>query len=285
MREASAVDEGRGRSRRSLYDSASRLAPFWEELVEAFRYRDLIQQLVSRDVKARYKRSILGVAWTMLNPLLMMTILTIVFSNLFRVGLPHYALYVLAGIVLWNFFAQTTTAASNVMRTGGSLLDKVYVPRTIFALSAVGAGLVNLLIALMPLVAIGLITGEPPNGSFLWLSVAIVLTTAFALGVGLLVCTIAIPFPDVVEMWETLLIAWYFLTPIIYPEQMLSDDFRSWLFVNPMYHLVLLFRSPLHEGVGPTPEHLVAATLFAVGTLVLGWYVFASRADEISARL
>jgi ABC-type polysaccharide/polyol phosphate export permease len=245
----------------------------------------LVLQLVSRDVKARYKRSILGIAWTMLNPLLMMIVLTIVFSNLFRVQLAHYSLYLLSGLVLWNFLAQTTTTASNIMRAGAALLNKVYVPRTIFALTAVGTGLVNLALALIPLAVVGLATGLTPTWSLLWLFPAVLLTTAFALGVSLLVSTLAVPFPDVVEMWEVILTAWYFLTPIIYPLSMLSDEVRRALSFNPMYHLVTIFRDPIYMGEGPSGENLLVAMISAVGMLALGWYFFSSRADEITSRL
>src|SRR5687768_8198994 len=112
------------------YDSSARPHPFLEEAREAYRYRDLVIQLVSRDIKTRYKRSILGIAWTMLNPLLMMAVLALVFSNIFRTSLPHYPVYVLAGLVCWNFIAQTTTTTSAVTRAGVPLMNKVYVPRT-----------------------------------------------------------------------------------------------------------------------------------------------------------
>ena len=104
-------DHKAGRGPEPIYDSARRPLPFWEELVEAWRYRDMVVQLVARDMKVRYKRSVLGIAWTMLNPLMMMVVLTLVFSHLFRVALPHYPIYVLSAMVLWNFFAQSTTAA------------------------------------------------------------------------------------------------------------------------------------------------------------------------------
>src|SRR5438093_12357629 len=119
-----------------IYDSARRPLPFWEELCEAWRYRDMVVQLVARDMKVRYKRSVLGIAWTMLNPLMMMVVLTLVFSHLFRVTLPHYPIYVLSAMVLWNFFAQSTTVAMSQLVWGGALLPRIYMPRPTCALGA-----------------------------------------------------------------------------------------------------------------------------------------------------
>ena len=122
-----------------VYDSANRPHPFWEELREIWRYRNLATQFVGRDIKTRYKRSFLGMAWTMLNPLLMMIVLTLVFSHLFRFELPRYPVYLLSALVLWNFFAQSTTAAMSQLVWGGALLTRIYMPRTIFAISSATA--------------------------------------------------------------------------------------------------------------------------------------------------
>src|SRR5439155_19436287 len=132
-------------------DSARRPAPPIEELQELWRYRSLVVQLVSRDIKTRYKRSVLGVAWTMLNPLMMMLVLTLVFSNLFRFSVQHYPVYMLSAQIMWTFFAQTTTAAMSNLIWGGSLLTRIYMPRTVFAVAAVGTGMVNLLLSMCPL--------------------------------------------------------------------------------------------------------------------------------------
>src|SRR5687767_10333494 len=127
-----------------VYDSARRGSAPLEELQSAWQYRDLIAQLISRDVKARYKRSVLGIAWTMLNPLLMMAILTLVFSEFFRFEVRHYPVYLLSAMIMWNFIGQTTTAAMSHLLWGGQLMTRIYVPRTVFALAATGTGLVNL---------------------------------------------------------------------------------------------------------------------------------------------
>jgi ABC-type polysaccharide/polyol phosphate export permease len=253
--------------------------------VEAVRYRDLIVQLVSRDVKTRYKRSLLGVAWTMLNPFLMMIVLTLVFSHLFRFEIPHYPIYLVSGLILWNFFAQSTVAATHQMRAGGLLLAKVYVPRTVFAIAAIGTGLVNLLLAIIPLLVLCVLMGVPLTPAMLWLPVPIALVAAFSLGVGLLISTVAVPFPDVIDMYQVVLTAWYFATPVFYPISMLAPDVAAWLPWNPMYHLVELFRDPIYSGVRPSLAETIFATGFSTLGLLLGWYIFSSQADRLSTRL
>jgi ABC-type polysaccharide/polyol phosphate export permease len=267
-----------------IYDSARRPAPALEELGAIFKYRDLVGQLVSRNIKARYKRSVLGVVWTMLNPLMMMAVLTLVFSGLFRLTLPNYSVYVLAGLLLWNFFAQSTITATSEIVWGASLLKRIYVPRTIFVVSAVCTGLVNLVVALVPLTLIMLVLRAPLGLALLSIPVPVALTAMFALGVGLLVSMLAVYFADVVEIYQIVLTAWLYLTPIIYPEEIIPVPYR-WLFrINPMYHLVQIFRTPIYENKLAPIETIVAGSLVAVVVLVVGWWFFTKNSDELTYR-
>jgi len=268
-----------------VYDSLRLPPAFVRELYELVRYRDLLVQLISRDVRTRYKRSVLGVTWTMLNPLLMMAVLTLVFSQLFRADVRHYAVYLLSAQLIWTFFAQTTTQAMNQLTWGGALITKIYLPRSVFAASQVGTGLVNLVLALVPLFLIALLTGAPLTWALLWLPLPMLLMACFALGVGLLLSTVAISFPDFVEMYQVLLTAWYFLTPIIYPLSALPESARWLMNLNPAYHLVEAFRAPVYAGTSPDPGALFVAAAAAVLALGAGWFVFASVADDIPARI
>jgi len=269
----------------AVYDSGNRPHPVWEELAAAWRYRDLVIQLVARDIKVRYKRSVLGVAWTMLNPLGTMIVLTFVFSHLFRFTLPHYPVYVLSGILLWNLFSQSTTAAMSQLIWGAALLNRIYVPRTLFALSALGTGLVNVVIALLPLIAIMLITGMRVTPAILWLPAPLLLTAMFTLGVALLLSSVAVAFPDVVETYQIVLSAWYFVTPILYPKTILPATVQMWMNFNPMYYLVEAFRAPVYVGWPAGANTLLAAAGSAVVVLVVGWVAFTARADDIVYRV
>jgi ABC-2 type transport system permease protein len=273
------------RDARIVYDSAQRRTPAIEELQAAWQYRDLIAQLISRDIKARYKRSVLGIAWTMLNPLLTMVILTLVFSEFFRFQVRHYPVYLLSAMIMWNFIGQTTTAAMSHLLWGGQLMTRIYVPRTVFALAATGTGLVNLGLALVPLVVIAILIGVPLTPSLLWLPLPIVLGAMFALGAGLFLSTIAVRFPDIVDMYQVLLSALYFLTPIMYPKSIVPEEWH-WIFnVNPAYHLVEAFRAPIYASWPAGPNTVLAAAIAAIAALLIGWTVFARRADDVPYHL
>src|SRR5687767_4275278 len=196
----------------TVYDSAKRGPVALEELRGIFQYRDLIFQLIRRDIVARYKRSFLGIAWTMVQPLGMMIILTLVFSQLFH-KVPGYPIYVLSGLIAWTFFAQTTNAAIHQMVWGGTLLRRIYLPRTAFAVSAVGTGLVNIALSVVPLLVIMLFAGVPLRWSILIMPYSLLLLAAFSLGVGLLLSSLAVYFPDVAEIHQVALVGWMYLTP------------------------------------------------------------------------
>jgi ABC-type polysaccharide/polyol phosphate export permease len=272
-------------SAKPIYDSALRPSPPINELRELWNYRSLVAALVSRDVKTRYKRSVLGIAWTMLNPLLMMVVLTLVFSNLFRFDIPHYPVYMLSAQILWTFFAQTTNAAMSQILWGGPLLTRIYVPKTVFAVAALGTGLVNLFLSLIPLLAIILVTGVPITPALLSLPFPIFLAACFALGCGLVLSTIVVWFPDIVDMYQIGLTTLYFFTPIMYPRTILPESYRAWMNLNPMYHIIEAFRLPIYSGWFAGPYTWLAATVAALGVLVAGWLIFASRADKIAYRV
>jgi homopolymeric O-antigen transport system permease protein len=268
-----------------VYDSARRLPAASEELASLWAYRDLVVQLVRRDLVARYKRSVLGVLWTLLNPLGTTAILVVVFSNAFAAG-RTYPAYVLAGLVSWSFFAQTTVGAARQLVAGGHLIRRIYLPRTVFAVAAIGTGLLNLLLALIPLFGIMLVTGVPVRLTILFLPVSIATLAAFALGIGLVLSTLAVDFNDATELYGILLPALLYLTPIIYPKEILPASARPWLVdANPLNHLVALFRLPLCEGRLPDGESCLIAFGTATAALLIGWLVFTARADSLASQL
>jgi len=266
------------------YDSSIHKIPALEEIREIRRYKYLIFQLTRRDILARYKRSFLGVAWTMLNPLGMMIVLSIVFSQLFS-SVESYPAYILSGLVAWNFFAQSTNAAMSGLVWGGSLIQRIYIPRTAFGVSAVGTALVNLLLSLVPLLLVMLVMQTTIHLAILFLPISIILLACFSLGVGLILSTMAVYFPDVAEMYQIILLAWFYLTPIIYPEEILPPNLL-WIFkLNPMYYLVNLFRLPLMDGRIPTLVEILPAAFCGIGALLLGWIFFTSKSDEFAYRI
>lgn len=267
-----------------FYDSAQQKTAWLDELLQTLRYKDLIIHLVKRDITARYKRSVLGIAWTMLNPLGMMIIMTAVFSGLFD-SVEGYAAYILSGLIMWNFFSQGTVMGIGSLVWGGDLFGRIYFPRSIFAISAVGTGVVNLLLSLVPFLLVSLAVGRLPTIYFVLVIIPMALLAMFTLGLTLIIASLGIRFPDVVEVYNNiLLLAWMYLTPIIYPVDILPPWLHSLLKFNPLFHMVNLFRDPLYYGRMLDPQLVAICAIFSIGTLVLGWYIFSRMTDEIAYR-
>ncbi len=265
-----------------VYDSAALRPPVVQELVELVRYRDLLWLVTLSQIKTRYRRSVLGILWTLIGPLLTMTVLTIAFSQLFRFRVPGYPVYVLSGLLLWNFFTQSTITGMGTLARGNDVLKRVYVPTAVFPTAAVGTGIVNLGLSMAPLLLIKIVTGHPFSWALLFLPVAVLVTAMFSLGVALLLSTIAAFFNDVVDMYDVAVRAWYFLTPIMYPESIIPDRWRWVVDLNPMYHNMLLWRQPIYDGVLPSAHTILIAVAWGLGMLAVGWSLFAQKAHEFA---
>jgi len=265
-----------------IYDSAKRKHPAIEELLALIQYRDLIYQLVRRDIVARYKRSVLGVAWTMLNPLGTMLIMVVVFSRVFS-GTENYAAYVLTGIICWTMFSQSTSMAISNMVWGSQLFRRIYVPRTSFVVSTILANMVNFVLALVPLGIIFAITGVPLRPSALLLPIFMIFLFAFSLGVALILAALAAFFPDIADLYPILLTAWMYLTPIIMPLAFYREILDGLLlYINPFYYLVNFFRILVLDGFIPHLQTLGATAFVSFGVLIVGWFFFCKQADTFA---
>lgn len=269
---------------KQIYDSSKHNNRPLMELKEAWQYRDLVFFLVRRDITARYKRSVLGIAWTMLNPLGMMIVLSIVFSQVFRVTMENYPAYVLSGLIAWTFFSQTSANSISVIVWGGDLFQRIYIPRSIFVISTIITGLVNLFLSMVPLILVMLVTKVPLSFTILLAPIAMLFISLFSLGIGLLLSTIGIYFADIVEMYSIIVTAWMYLTPIIYPLTILPDSVQNWLQLNPMVHLVEFFRGYVFYGQVPPIEIWLICLGVSLATFVLGWVFFTEKSDEFAYR-
>ena len=265
-----------------IYDSAKRKHPAIEELFALFRYRDLIYQLVRRDIVARYKRSVLGIAWTMLNPLGTMLIMVIVFSQVFR-GTENYAGYVLTGVIVWTMFSQSTSMAMSSMVWGSQLFQQIYLPRTSFVLSTILASMVNFFLSLVPLGLIFLVTKVPLRPSALLLPVFMIFLFSFSLGIALILSTLAVFFPDVADLYPVVLTAWMYLSPIIMPLDFYRQILNGLLlYINPFYYIVNLFRILVFDGFIPHFQTWGATAFVSFGALIIGWIFFCRKADSFA---
>ena len=266
-----------------IYDTDRQRSKALYELIQVWHYRDLIYQLIYRDVTARYKRSVLGIAWTMLNPLGTMIILSVVFSHVFP-SIEGYVAYVLSGLLVWNFFAQSTAAGMNSLVLGGDLFRRIYLPRTVFAISAVGTGVVNLVISLVPLLLVMLVVGVKISASFFLVVIPIILMAAFSLGVTLLLSSVGVFFPDVVEMYQIAIQALFYLTPVLYKLDILPEGVQFWVRLNPLVYFVDIFRLSTFYGQLFSWKIFGLSTGVAALTLIAGWWVFTQVSEELAYR-
>ena len=269
----------------TVYDSAQRPPPFVDEFVQLLRYRDLILLMAGNILKNRYKRSLLGVIWMLLNPLLQTIVLAVAFGAMFKSALPDYPVYLLSGLLAWSFITQTTQYAMAVMAGGGGLLKRIYIPRATYVIAVVGNGLVNFLVSILPLAAIVLVFDHPVQASWLFLPVSIVILTIFTLGFALLLSTASVFFTDSIDIYQILVQAFFFLTPIMYPPSALSAELSQLMTLNPFFGLIELFRIPIYANAVPDAGLIASAAALALGTLLAGWTVFTNRADQLAYRL
>jgi ABC-2 type transport system permease protein len=253
-------------------------------MLEIFRYRDLVLALVSRELKVRYRRSAIGFTWTMLQPLLMMLVLQLVFSSIFSFKLDYgnYPVYVLAGLLFWNFFSQSIVASMNSLKGNALLLKKLPVPREVFPLATVISGVINLCLAIVPLLLILLITRHPLTPALFFLPVSILLAAIFTLGAGLLLSPLAVFFSDVVEMVGVVLSILMYLTPIMYPMSILKNSrYLPLVRYNPVRSILEVFRDPIYHGKVPPLTHLTVCVGIALGALAIGAFAFRRTSDRI----
>jgi ABC-2 type transport system permease protein len=252
-------------------------------VLRLYRYRDLLMTLVVRELTVRYKRSVIGFLWTMLQPLFTMVVLHFVFSAIFRFDIANYPVYVLAGVLFWNFFSQSIISSMNSLRGNAGLLKKLPVPHVVFPVATVIAGVVNLLLALVPLLIIVYVTSEP-NGlppSVLFLPVAILIAAVFTLGAGLLLSPLAVFFYDVVEVVGVVMMLGMYATPIFYPMKIVPEQYRLLVRYNPVRSILEVFRDPIFFHKVPPFTHLSVAVLLAVLAFTIGYWSFRRSADRI----
>ncbi|MGH9465680.1 MAG: ABC transporter permease [Thermoanaerobaculia bacterium] len=256
-----------------VYDSAVGSHPFLEEWRELYRYRDLVAQWSGRNLKLRYKRSALGVLWTLLEPLMLMVILAVVFSAVFQ-PLEDFPVYLLAGLILFDFFGRSTLQIVEEIIASQGLAQRIYVPRSAFALAAIATYLTNWTIAHLPLAGIMLFLGRPFSAALVTVPLGMLLAACFALGVGLIVATLGAFFHDVRLTYQVLLTAWFYATPIIYPLEIVPERLRPLFAANPLTLFCRLVRDPVYLGL-PAPLAVWAtAAAVALGTLLAGWWIF-----------
>lgn len=240
----------------------------------AMKYRFLLGQLVSRDFKTRYKRSVLGVIWSMLNPLLTMSVQYLVFSNLFRWDVNNYAVYLLVGTVTFNFFSEATQAALVSVTGSASLITKVYIPTYVLPIAKVLSACINLCFSTLALYFIIFIQGVPLNVYHLLIPVLYVTLILFSCGVGMILGALMVYFRDTQFLYSVLITLWMYMTPLFYTVEIIPDNMMKYYKLNPMYQYVTFFRTLVLDAEMPSGEQFGFCIGYAVVFLALGLFVF-----------
>ena len=247
-----------------------------QSLAMFVKYRHLLFNLIGRDLKVKYRRSVLGILWSVLNPLLMMLVITAVFSNIFKFNIEHFPVYYLTGYTLFNFFSEATNICNSSILEASALIKKVYIPKYIFPLEKVTFALVNMLFSLIAMALIYAVTQTPIHWTALLFPIPIIYTFCFALGMGLLLSALTVYFRDILHLYGVVLTAWMYLTPIFYPvDPQAIPAFMLTVFkFNPLYHFVTYNRNIMMNGVVPGLTDNLICMLFAGGALIVGVLVF-----------
>lgn len=237
-------------------------------------YVPLMQELVKRDLKVKYRRSILGYLWSLLNPLLMMCIMSYIFSTIFKSDIPNFPLYLICGQTLWNFFNESTSMAMNSIVSNAALIKKVYIPKFIFPISRVLSSFVTMSFSLVAILIVMLFTRATIYPTILLFWVPLVFLFLFCCGVGLILAALATYFRDITHIWGVATMAWMYATPIFYDPVILPENVRQTLAFNPMYHLLSIFRQLIVYGQMPEISAWLTCLGTSVGVLIVGLLVF-----------
>lgn len=252
----------------------------FESLQRLKTYRPLLNELVVRDLKIKYRRSFLGYVWSLLNPLLMMAIMSLVFSYMFRFDIPNYPLYLICGQTLWAFFNESTNMALLSVLANGALIRKVYIPKYIFPISRVLSSFVTMGFSLIAILVVMLVTKVPFTWKLLLLPVPLVFLLMFCVGMGMALSAFAVYFRDVIHLYSVLLLAWMYMTPIFYPVSALPDNVVFLIQFNPMYHYVTFFREIVLYGNIPSYSVWFGSIGFGLLFLGIGSLLFKKLQDN-----
>jgi len=244
------------------------------------RFKNLLRLQVKRDFVKRYRKSVLGVLWSLLNPMLTMLVMTFVFSNLFARDVPNFPVYLLSGQLVFFFFSEATNSALGSVIASEGIIKKVYVPKYIFPLSKVLSSLVNLLFSFIAFIIVFVVTGQQFQWTMLLIPLPIIYTFIFALGIALLLSSMAVFFRDLQYLWGVFITLLTFMTPLFYPVEIIPERWLPFYNLNPMYHFVDFFREVALNGNIPDIWSNIVCIGYALAALCVGTVVFMKQQDK-----
>lgn len=244
------------------------------------RYKYLLLNLINRDIKVKYRRSVLGILWSVLNPLLMMAVIATVFSHIFKFQIENFHLYYLTGAVIYNFISEATSTSMMSVFSSAALIKKVYIPKYIFPLEKCLFAFVNLLFSLVAVAIVMLISGVRFTFTALLFPVPIIYALIFSIGMSLILSALTVFFRDIVHIYGVFLTAWMYATPIIYPMEAVSEKIQTVMKLNPMYYYVQYFRDVVLYNTVPGIRWNLICLAFSFSMLIIGVLVFKAKQDK-----
>lgn len=244
------------------------------------KFQPLLGELIARDIKIKYRKSVLGVFWTLLNPLFMMIILSVVFSNLFKFDVEYFPVYLLSGQLIFNFYSESTNTAMSAIIDNAPLLKKIYVPKYLFVLSRVFSSTINLLASFTALILVMLAMRVDLHYTVLLVPIPLVFIIIFSLGVGLILSAITVKFRDIMHLYSVFVTALMYLTPVIYPMSILPEWLKPIVLLNPITNILQMFRDVMLYHSLPGLQSMIIAVVECVIILAFGLYVFYKNQDD-----
>ena len=238
-----------------------------------------------RELKARYRGSILGFLWTFLNPLILLGVYALVFSVYFRIPMEHYSGFVFVGLLPWIWFSSSLSEGTMAITSGGSLITKVLFPGQLLPLVKVGANLLNYILSLPILLAFLAVMGIVPGPTLIWLPLVLIIHMMFMAGLALGLATLNVFLRDIQHILSNLLTLWFFLTPVLYPLSQVPPGFRRWVLINPAAMITLSYQNIFFYRKNPDPVTLALFSLLALVVLILGIALFEHYKETLAEKI
>ena len=256
------------------------------KLAEIYQYRTMIASLIQRDLRGRYKGSVLGFAWTFLNPLLQLVVYTVVFSTIMRAGIEDYYLFLFVALIPWLFFSTSLTGGASCIWTQKELVKKIYFPREVLPIAHVTSQLVNMLLSFIVVFAALLISGKGIRITVLpYLIPVILVEYLLSLGIAFISSSLTVFFRDLEHILAVVSMAWQFLTPVMYGVDMVPESLRPIFMMNPMTSVIMAYRDVLYYQNAPELSTLLTAIVLGFTCLVVGWFLVGRRERHFAEEL
>ncbi len=249
------------------------------------KFRPLLNELVARDIKIKYRRSILGVLWTLLNPLLMMVVLSVVFTNLFKFDIENFPIYILSGQAVFNFYSDATNNGMSSILGSASLIKKVYIPKYLFVMSRICSSVINLAASFSALLLVMSAMRVELHYTIFLVFIPIFLLIIFSLGIGLLLSALVVKFRDIMHLYSVFITALMYLTPVIYPMSILPEWLAVIVRINPLTNYLTMFRNVMLNNTLFSIGDLCIGIIEAGAALAIGLYVFYRNQDTFILNL